>query len=252
MQKMPVVVYWFLGTETMFLIQVRTGYGIHGEGHALAMLRNLFRKLDELGLVVTQRAARDLADFRKELEQAPEGETLSREQTKKLGDLMVALEQTLYAELLGYSAFVVTPKVLDVNKLMDDVPGLFGAGVFNDLPDIARHDFSEAGKCIAFERPTAAAFHLLRGTESVLRNYYDRMVSGHPIGIQNWATIVTNLRKQSPVTKYAALYNELDNIREHYRNPTQHPEKIYDISEAQDLWPLCVAAVNRMTRVLKD
>jgi hypothetical protein len=42
------------------------------------------------------------------------------------------------------------------------------------------------------------------------------------------------------------LLNNLDNIREHYRNPTQHPDKVYDINEVQDLFGLCIDAINRM------
>jgi len=46
-----------------------------------------------------------------------------------------------------------------------------------------------------------------------------------------------------------ALWDDhLDHIRRSFRNPTQHPDKIYDIQEAQDLFGLCVDAVNRMSR----
>ena len=37
---------------------------------------------------------------------------------------------------------------------------------------------------------------------------------------------------------------DLDRIRANYRNPTNHPEKIYNIEEAQDLFNLCVGVVN--------
>jgi hypothetical protein len=47
------------------------------------------------------------------------------------------------------------------------------------------------------------------------------------------------------------LLNNLDDVRMHFRNPTQHPEKTYDIEEAQDLWGRCVDATNRMSKYLK-
>jgi hypothetical protein len=34
----------------------------------------------------------------------------------------------------------------------------------------------------------------------------------------------------------AALLDNLDGLRRNFRNPTQHPEKVYDIHEAQDLF----------------
>lgn len=62
-----------------------------------------------------------------------------------------------------------------------------------------------------------------------------------------WGPMVTHLkkRKAKPIPP-ATLLNNLDNIRVSFRNPTQHPEKIYDIQEVQDLFGLCVDVVNRM------
>ena len=40
------------------------------------------------------------------------------------------------------------------------------------FPDIAKIDLAEAGRALAFELPTAAAFQLLRATEQVLRDFY--------------------------------------------------------------------------------
>jgi hypothetical protein len=42
------------------------------------------------------------------------------------------------------------------------------------------------------------------------------------------------------------ILQNLDHIRVNFRNPTQHPDKIYDIQEVQDLFGLCVDAANRM------
>ncbi len=163
------------------------------------------------------------------------------------------IRKTLEVELAGFTAFVVTPKILDTGKLLNNVPSLLRPNVFSDLPEIAQHDLSEAGKCIAFERPTAAAFHLLRGTESVLRNFYCILIHQKRIPPPlMWANMVIDLRKRPKTKMHVTLYNNLDNIRLSYRNPTQHPEKTYDINEAQDLWSLCVEAINRMTTILHE
>ena len=42
------------------------------------------------------------------------------------------------------------------------------------------------------------------------------------------------------------ILEQLNIIRESYRNPTQHPEKIYNIGEAQVLFGLCMHAVEIM------
>jgi hypothetical protein len=252
MEKQSLLQFVHFGTCVRFLQDASEGQLYHGDDYLKENLRHFFKSLVELDLEVTRNAAYDLIGLFQEFNKLPKEAKLTSEQAEKLCELMTDVRKTLDAELLTLSAYIVTPKVLDVRKLIDDVPALFGNGVFAALPDIARNDFSEAGKCIAFERPTAAAFHLLRGTESVLRNFYERMVRRQRIASRMWGPIVADLRKRPTGTKYAALYNNLDSIREHYRNPTQHPEKIYDISEAQDLWSLCIEVTNRMTHSLQD
>lgn len=93
---------------------------------------------------------------------------------------------------------------------------------------------------------------MLRGTEDVLRFYYKQMIRRQRVSSLMWGPIVIDLRKRTITKKYTALNNNLDNIRSSYRNPTQHPDAIYDIQQAQDLWPICVEAINKMIGVLKD
>ena len=64
-----------------------------------------------------------------------------------------------------------------------------------------------------------------------------------------WRDIVVALKKRRDPPP-AELLDNLDNIRKSFRNPTQHPEKIYDIEEVQDLFGLAIDVVNRMTAYL--
>jgi len=48
------------------------------------------------------------------------------------------------------------------------------------------------------------------------------------------------------------LLNHLDNIRLTFRNPTQQPEKVYDIEEAQNLFALRAEVVSRMRRFAEE
>ena len=158
---------------------------------------------------------------------------------------MQEIDHILSAEAGITNAFILLDKRIDLAKLMDNVPALFSKNTFDKMPDIAKFDFKEAGKCIALERPTAAAFHLLRGTESVLRYYYECTVKRNRTKSLNWGPIVDSLRNQRKPPA-DALLNNLDNIRLNFRNPTQHPEKIYTLDEVQDLFGLCEDVVNRM------
>ncbi|HWH56665.1 MAG TPA: hypothetical protein VN682_03485 [Terriglobales bacterium] len=111
------------------------------------------------------------------------------------------------------------------------------------LPDQAKLDFDQAGRCLAFDVATAAAFHLLRGTESVLVDYYDLAVPGTKKAsrkMRNWGVYIKLIRENKGD---AAAMNVVDHIREVYRNPVTHPEENYTDERAQVLFGLCVSAV---------
>ena len=253
MKKQQIYEFYWFGTCLRFLQDTATGYEIHVEGGVLHNIEQFFKYLKDLELYVTERvASAKLKSTLEELKSDKNTEVLSETQAKHISDSIDIIRVTLDAELAGIHAYTPTPKRLDLDRLLSDVKKLFSPAVFDSLPDIAKHDFTEAGKCIAFETPTAAAFHILRGTESVLRNYYEEMIRQKRIKSQMWGPIVIDLRKRSKTKPHEVLNNHLDNIRASFRNPTQHPEAIYDIHEVQDLWSVCVDVVNRMVKILKD
>lgn len=236
--------YIFFGTEIRYLQDATAGMSVHPEGFILNNINSFLSHVDEFQLPVTRRACGDLERFRDRLAALPEFHLLTATEESELKKLMEHVRLTLFAEAGGNIAFIVTDKRIDVNKLLRNMPALFSPGVADSLPDIAQYDFGEAGRCIAFELPTSAAFHILRATESVLRHFYCCVVRQRRVE-QMWGLMVTSLqaRRNPPPTP---LLDNLDNIRRSFRNPTQHPEKIYDIQEVQDLFSLCVDVVNRM------
>lgn len=242
--------YVFFGTAVRYLQDIQPEFNIFGQDRVLGNIDHFLQYLTKLGLHVTERVSLDLRVFADDLRKLPDDSVMSQDQAATLRSLMGRIRETLFAELAGVEAFVTTPKRIDLVKLINDVSLLFAPGVYAKLPEIARFDLAEAGKCIAFERSTAAAFHLMRATESVLRSFYDTLVKQKRT-THMWGPMVIDLRKRPKAKQYDTLLNHLDNIRNSFRNPTQHPEKIYDIQEVQDLWGLCVDAINRMSQILK-
>ncbi len=222
-----------------------------GEAGVLFNIERLLSKMDELKLQVTSglSASSQLREFRDELALGAQDATLSDEQAKALGELMNAMRPTIDSELCTFSAFIVADKRWHVDKLLGAVGELFRPNVFDSLPEMAQIDFEEAGRCIAFECSTAAAFHLLRGTESVLRACYASFVKQKrlPIEKRMWGPMVEQMRRRRRRPP-APLLDNLDNIRRNYRNPTQHPELVYDIHQTQDLLGLCIDVVNQMSQ----
>lgn len=249
MQSVPVHKFWSFGTTVRYLQDAREGFSIKGDGNVLVNIDAMFRRLGELDLRVTINAAAGVEKLRNELAEVPDGTKLTKEQSDKLRKLIFELRKTMEAELKLISAYTISPKRLDIEKLTDDAGSLFAPGVFLSLTDVAKYDLGEAGRCIAFERPTAAAFHLMRATEEVLRGYYCFYVRRDRMKTMLWYPMVQALQKHRRAKANDVLHRQLDNIRMSFRNPTQHPDKVYDIQEAQDLFGLCVDVINRMRKL---
>ena len=241
----------FIGTCLRYLQDAKEGFGIHDEFYVLWNIDEFLRNLDELNLNVTKRASYKLENLRKKLSEKPKNSKLSYQEAEELSGIMEDIRKTLEAETEGHFVYKVSDKRIDIKKLLENVPGLFAPRIFNNCSEIARFDFHEAGKCIAFQRPTAAAFHLMRGTEAVLKLYYKKYIrSGDK---EMWGPIISELRsKNKGRLPDQILLNNLDHLRHSFRNPTQHPNKIYDIDEVQDLFSICIDVVNRMCKVLNN
>jgi len=247
--------YYFFGTSLRYLQDARAGWPIHDRETTWCVLSNIrefLAYLDQFNLQVAARASYELATLHDKLQKTRKKAVLTEEQAGKLASIMEKIRPTLDAEIEGIVVYTLAPRRIDVSKLMSDVAFLLQPGVFAVIPEIARYDLQEAGKCIAYGRATAAAFHLLRATEAVLRAVCRASsVAESPPAM--WGPMIQNLRANASFVgdpDNVPLLNHLDNIRSSFRNPTQHPEKVYDIEEVQDLWALCVDVINRMARHL--
>jgi hypothetical protein len=104
---------------------------------------------------------------------------------------------------------------------------MFKEGVFAELPSIARSDLTEGFLCLLFSRATAAAFHILRATEAVLREYYIKKVKRGREKNPMWGNMLIDLSKRRD--RKEDLIKRLEYIKNSFRNPTSHPEATYDL-----------------------
>ncbi len=247
MLRKSIYSYFWFGTNIRYLQDVREGYrlGTLDGGGVRMNLIAFFARLEEFKLHVSRRASEELKEVSDELLGKPDDHALTSDEAERLRDAMRQVRHTLEAELLGFDAYILTPKRLDVERLTGKVEDLLAPGIFDGLPELARYDLTEAGKCIAFERPTAAAFHLLRCTEEMVKRLYFHLVKRDRKQLM-WGPMIADLRTRPRAKQHKDLLNHLDHIRTSFRNPTQHPEKRYDIQEAQDLWSLCVDSISRI------
>ena len=193
MRRRSVSKYYSFGTQTRYLQDATPGLRIKDEDYVVDNIDRFLQNITDLDLDVTNRAAWKLYRFREELASS-DNEKLSEDQAYDLAKIMGDIRLTLDAEIGGLDAFITTPKHLDVEKLLEDVPSLFAPNVFQGFPDIAKHGFIEGARCVAFEVSTAAAFHILRATEANLRHYYKSMIRQKRIKSELWGPIVEDLR----------------------------------------------------------
>lgn len=253
MREQSISAYMWFGTVLRFLQDADSGFPIHGNGAILENLDSFLDELDSLGLTVTANAAQNagLPAVQEDLAETDPDAVLTPDQAKHLVAAVNEVRQTLIAEAAEKKAFVTEPKRWDVDRLLNDPGSMFGIGVYEGLDTHAAFDFREACKCIAFERSTAAAFHIMRGTEAVLRLLYCHTVKQNRLkkDRQMWGPMLEKLRERSkPPPK--ALLDNLDAIRHNYRNPTQHPDEVYRIDGAQDLLGMVIPAVNQMVELM--
>lgn len=245
--------YIAFGTVLRYLQDASEGWGIKGEKRVEANFKWFFEWLDYLDLRITRSVA-ETEGLRRMLEEmeGSQEQTLTAEQAKALSRAMTKTRTTLEAEAEQKKAFVVSPKRWAVDTLLQEPSSLFAEDVFAEIGEMARYDFQEACRCLAFERSTAAAFHILRGTEAVLRDFYCSVVKQKRLGEKGrmWHPMVEQMRKRRNPPP-ARLLDTLDQIRQNYRNPTQHAEAIYDIDRAQDLIGICIPAINEMVREMR-
>jgi hypothetical protein len=161
--------------------------------------------------------------------------------TFAFGDVMILhklysnFELLFIADLQSTAVYLVLPHGgYDTGLMMESGESLFSRDLPHKVP-AAMPDLQEACRCIAFELPTAAGFHLHRAHESVLRVYWDCVTGGEDRPEENnMGVYLRELDKREKGKK--AVRSHLRSIKDFHRNPLMHPEQsLEDVDQALDL-----------------
>lgn len=139
--------------------------------------------------------------------------------------------------------------IYETAALIERAEELFTPHIRQRLSAKTVSDWRSAGRCLAFELGTAAGFHTVRATESVIYQYY--VVVTGDINMRrkdrNWGAYVRNLnahRKRNADSRVdPKLIALIDQIREHHRNPVMHPEETLSPTDAYALFNVCQSAI---------
>ena len=117
------------------------------------------------------------------------------------------------------------------------------------LPKQTLDDWKDAGRCLAFETPTACAFHICRGTEALMIGYYEALTK-HPWEFpkKDWKIYIEQLGVEGAPK---IITTRLDEIRDMDRNAYTHPEKTVSLDEAPVIFRLCTAVTFYMCQEME-
>jgi hypothetical protein len=168
------------------------------------------------------------------------------------------LKMVLIAELRTSTSFVVTRAgIFDVNLLVNGAHEALDDDTIRRISKEVCDEFDAAGKCLAFNLPTAAGFHAMRAVERVIKRYLAEFMSQAEISkLNNWGHYIASLERISasdarpkPSHEAIALLRQIKDI---YRNPVIHPERILNSVEASTIFHSTIAAVSRVVSEFKE
>lgn len=166
--------------------------------------------------------------------------------------LLEKFESALAAEMNGAPVYLARKcGIYATADLISKASGCFQEDVRTLIPESALVEFDAAGRALAFELGSAAAMHLLRAVEIVLKKYFE-FFAGAKVG-KNERSYAIYLKKLASLAEEDAackpdkrLLQMLAQIKEQYRNPLVAPESAISVSQAMSLFGLSTAAITLM------
>ncbi len=163
-----------------------------------------------------------------------------------LKEALRKFETVMGAELGQAGFFVADPKAaFDIGILINEGQKAFSRDLLDKCP-LVEGDARQAMRCIAFDLPTAAAFHLHRLHEGVIGYLWDHLTQGQnrPKGLGKY---VEKFEKMEGFDKN--LLSCIRDIKDLHRNPVVHPEQTIDgIEEAISLQGIISSSIALMLR----
>jgi len=153
-----------------------------------------------------------------------------------------AIEKHLEREHRNLCVFTVTRKgIYDTRALIERPEDMFPEKLHSVLGQQMLDDLRQAGRCLAFEVPTACAFHVCRGTEAVTIKYLELLMK-QPWPFpktRDWNAYITHLGKNGAPKR---ITDRLEEIRDD-RNSYIHPDINVTLEEAPIIFGMCTDVV---------
>jgi hypothetical protein len=218
------------------------------------LLDSLIKRNEPIPLGVSRAACRDLVNSLREAWQQIQPEkgdgAITAAQISGLNYALDRFETILSAELQAVDVYFVSPKgIYSTPDLIERAENVLPEEIRKFVPEVVLRDLKEAGRCLAFDVPTAAGFHILRAIEAVIRQYYEILVGEKPKPkMRNWGAYIKILKTKNADEKVTASLNQ---IRELHRNPVLHPDETLTGDEATTLFGIAQSAILAMVSAMQ-
>lgn len=171
---------------------------------------------------------------------------------KNVIDRAKNFETILLAELQTLDLYKVTQKgIYSMPDLIDHAENIFPSTVLTKLNSSITNEIRESGRCLAFDNPTASAFHIIRAAEAVMHEYY--LVVCKPTTqdrLENWGQYIAELHK-SPDPEVKEVVAMLQQFKDRHRNLIMHPEVVLTPDESFTLFEIAQGVIIAMAGKLK-
>ena len=154
----------------------------------------------------------------------------------RMRDMAVELNMRVWDELK--TRFFLTIPAGNIAYYRQTEP-LLGRDAETKFPEMSE-DISEAGKCLALNRSTAAVFHLMRVMEIAVQRFGDKL--GVPLATEkNWQNVLDEInkairaldQKAARTRAFLEAAAHLYNVKVCWRNAVMHPKQTYTPDEAE-------------------
>jgi hypothetical protein len=150
---------------------------------------------------------------------------------------MAELDKRLIEELEGAQFYYLGSSA----HLLSAPDQIFGKKIEATFPK-AMEDLDEAAKCLAFSRPTASVFHLMRAMEIAVQNLFSKIgLTGNPE--KEWGKLLSDISKAieampkgSARDEWSASHSHLYHVKQAFRNDVMHPKQTYTEVEAKEVF----------------
>jgi hypothetical protein len=147
-------------------------------------------------------------------------------------------------ELDRVAMFTVTAKgSLDIHRLVAGVSSCYPPEALEMCNTFITEEIDHAGKCLAFDLPTACGFHILRAVETGMKGYVHAATGALPrVNQRSWSEYIRVLTEAKAHPDVIDLLKVLKTKR----NPLMHPNDNLEVNDAIGLLCLCQAGIETL------